>query len=54
MLNYDCVHFYSFLIDLRSSIDYSDAFSIFRYCDSETMIKIDKLYSLAKERIFKL
>lgn len=54
LLNYDCVHFYNFFIDLRSSTDYQEAFSIFRYCDTETMAKIDKLHSLAKERIFKL
>ena len=53
LFNQDCVSFYAYLTDLRfNSID--DHFSIFVFSDDETAKVIEKLYRLAKERIFTL
>lgn len=51
LFNGDCVSFYSFLNDLRFSGS-DEHFSIFTFCDDDTMQSIDKLYKIAKDRVF--
>lgn len=53
LLNMDCIVFYNYLTDLRTG-DLHENFSIFKYCDEGTNLLIDKLTTLAKERIFHL
>ena len=56
LLNSDCVTFFTVLTDIRSSdsVDGNCKFSIFRYCDANTQLLIDKLTQLAKSRIWRL
>ena len=51
LLNSDCISFYYFLQELRYG-DFSDTFSIFKFCDEVTNKLIVKLIVLAKSRIF--
>jgi len=57
LLNSDCVHFFTFLIDLRTSdvsVDGYSSFSIFKFTDDETHHLIDRLARLSKDRIYKV
>lgn len=53
LINQDCVAFFTYLSDLRFNIN-EDQISIFTFCDDETMKLIEKLYKIAKERVFTL
>jgi hypothetical protein len=54
LFNQDCVTFFVCLNDLRFNPLEDHNFSLFTYCDEETSKIIDRLYKLAKERIFSL
>lgn len=51
LVNADPVSFYTFLNDLRFNPN-DEHFSIFTFCDDETMQVIDRLYRLCKDRIY--
>jgi hypothetical protein len=53
LFNQDCVSFYTSLHDLRFN-NLEDHFSLFTFCDEETAKLIDRLYQLAKSRIYTL
>jgi len=53
LFNQDCVSFFVSLHDLRFN-NVEDHFSIFNFCDESTSNLIEKLYSLAKSRIYKV
>ena len=53
LVNQDCVSFFVFINDLRFNSQ-DDHFSIFVYSDDETSKIIDKIYKLAKERLYLL
>jgi hypothetical protein len=51
LVNADPVSFYTYLSDLRFNPD-DEHFSIFTFCDEETMQVIERLYKLAQDRVF--
>lgn len=54
LFNQDSVAFFIFLNELRFNFGDEQQFSIFTFCDDDTMKIIEKLHKLAKERVYSL